>query len=1542
MATLYITHPLGEKDRVIYDTHATTATWCQVTFEDEAGEPAEWTGPSVNVVLEDGSSLDIYQDVDGQSPLGKYVIDASSWKLFGPDGPARVLSDAGPLEIDGVEWNPKQFQAVTPGRWLVKVQAQLIVQESDTGLGYYVTSDTVSTFTALLEIEDPHIIGNVDGGHLETSSGSIGTSFAAPTEQIEYDSDEGWARSVERYLSTLSKGMAFRKLATGEVTDVAGIQYGELLTVVSAQEYSRWRSSLVGIDLGGTERYYYNYTLQVRKVVPTDLQDEAFLEEMPLFVSLGTAAQNGRVYMMVEGCLPYDTSASGLAGMVLPTLDPVTLRNTRLFVQSTGVLGSDLPSSLDPTHFDRYVGHVVSGNATDDATIPGSIYFHGHASWLPGTVQGPLSSTDNAVVRWDGTSGEKIQNSSLLVDHFSDFPPVTPTESYTDIVSVKVLPEENAGVHATTGTSLHLSTKDGDGATRISGHILVQPGETLPGVTGAADVYVAGGDGDTTGGHVRLISGLGKSASDGTSSGDIHLAVSTGLTGGDIVANAGGATGSSLSDSAGTVSISAGSATHVDGGRVEILGGSTTDLGAAGSLGGDVLITAGEGASGGDVVLNGGQNIGGGGINGDVLISYHTDGSPNGRTGIGGAAPDAGFAPMPTAILKVTGDSYFDGDLHISNKLTVDGIIDPIALILTSHVDDLAGAIPAGEGALFVAKGGGSLDHEGNPLVTGELYYKYEDGFDGIAEKVVSLSAGAGLSIPGPAAGTTYASAIAKWGTDNGAILENSKILVDAAATILLGATFNNVASLSTATPVGSTKTDGGLSWTTSTPLFLTTGESTPGSGEVSGDIVIHPGVSDATTAAGVTINSGETRVAGAGGGRLNLSGGDTGAVVAELFYAGGGASLRGGDNKSGTTSAPNDWERRGLGGTVSVQGGDGNDGGHVQISGGKSFDALTSDYAHGPGGKVEVSGGTAGLDPTGTKASFEPGISDVAVRGGDLILSGGDTYTAPAETTIKGPSGGDVYISGGDAGIGTGAPVNGTVAAPINTVQAANGGGFLSEDVLTPLNEANHQFHGRGGSVVIEAGAGDHTGGSGSITIRTKHSNEGWTAGPETVAGVDPNAGRGSIGDISIVASDSLSRSSTAVPGGNITIQAGKAGSLTAGDSGKLEIKPGEPDWPLSAPIDHDGDPLTPDVQLVEAGPDAQQLLLGVLTDTPWPVDFGILPPTLIGPDPGSVSLDPEGRGVVLVGTDTFDKSAHLVFGATMPAMVVDGDLQVTGNIDPKGLELRPEPQNPARAAITAKGGNPDDAIHADRISNVLWVNSSSGNALMLGDNQVTSVGATVTNPGDAEANTVPVMQADGSVKAVSPTEPGGYLVKTDNVSGDVIGTQTKGARYESFSNSSYDPGSGDLLENRDSSYYPNSRDYIVAVDRDANVICVDMTSALIDEAVSMGWSSFDPDADLSTSDPASLSRYVVELPPVSESVGRKLVIKDAKGYSNKFGKFPMVVVRASRGGSDAEYVDDAASFGSPDPTAPDAALLPEPYSSVTLLCNGERWLII
>ncbi len=57
-----------------------------------------------------------------------------------------------------------------------------------------------------------------------------------------------------------------------------------------------------------------------------------------------------------------------------------------------------------------------------------------------GGIVGPISSTDNAVVRWDGTTGETTQNSTVIVSDAGAMSGITTitTTSFVDAASFKV------------------------------------------------------------------------------------------------------------------------------------------------------------------------------------------------------------------------------------------------------------------------------------------------------------------------------------------------------------------------------------------------------------------------------------------------------------------------------------------------------------------------------------------------------------------------------------------------------------------------------------------------------------------------------------------------------------------------------------------------------------------------------------------------------------------------------------------------------------------------------------------------------------------------------------------------------------------------------------------------------------------------------------------------------------------------------------------------------------------------------------------------
>lgn len=67
--------------------------------------------------------------------------------------------------------------------------------------------------------------------------------------------------------------------------------------------------------------------------------------------------------------------------------------------------------------------HIRATVGTADADIPTGtfianrfLYYNGIAIITVAALQGPVSSTDNAVTRWDGTTGTLVQNSTVLID----------------------------------------------------------------------------------------------------------------------------------------------------------------------------------------------------------------------------------------------------------------------------------------------------------------------------------------------------------------------------------------------------------------------------------------------------------------------------------------------------------------------------------------------------------------------------------------------------------------------------------------------------------------------------------------------------------------------------------------------------------------------------------------------------------------------------------------------------------------------------------------------------------------------------------------------------------------------------------------------------------------------------------------------------------------------------------------------------------------------------------------------------------------------
>jgi hypothetical protein len=69
--------------------------------------------------------------------------------------------------------------------------------------------------------------------------------------------------------------------------------------------------------------------------------------------------------------------------------------------------------------YTKLVGTVEASSGATPFSDTDNLYFSIDVSGDkgdPGDLSGPGSSTDNAVVRWDGTSGATTQNSSVTID----------------------------------------------------------------------------------------------------------------------------------------------------------------------------------------------------------------------------------------------------------------------------------------------------------------------------------------------------------------------------------------------------------------------------------------------------------------------------------------------------------------------------------------------------------------------------------------------------------------------------------------------------------------------------------------------------------------------------------------------------------------------------------------------------------------------------------------------------------------------------------------------------------------------------------------------------------------------------------------------------------------------------------------------------------------------------------------------------------------------------------------------------------------------
>ncbi len=255
-----------------------------------------------------------------------------------------------------------------------------------------------------------------------------------------------------------------------------------------------------------------------------------------------------------------------------------------------------------------------------------------------GDVIGPASATDNAVVRFDATTGKLVQTSGFLIGDQDPPPPVGTTPGTSAPAYISTIPATGGNTTiATTGTggagaSVAFTTGQGGVATAAATAATGGTGGAFSINTGAGGSVLVGGTGTNTGGaggglYVALGAG---GAAYGASSG-----TSTGGTGGNYNIQAG--TGGAATSGSGTM-------IGGPGGQAAIIGGTggigTTSSGA----GGPAIVNGGTaaaapGGAGGYTWIQGaaGSSTGSGGAGGPSTLTGGAAGGDNTVSRLGGS-----------------------------------------------------------------------------------------------------------------------------------------------------------------------------------------------------------------------------------------------------------------------------------------------------------------------------------------------------------------------------------------------------------------------------------------------------------------------------------------------------------------------------------------------------------------------------------------------------------------------------------------------------------------------------------------------------------------------------------------------------------------------------------------------------------------------------------------------------------------------------------------------------------------------------------------